>query len=373
MSACVGGEMKRRFVFHVGPGLTQKGGIASVLLSYQNSAATFERHGYKLKFLGTTDSSLFGYLAFGLSIVKLIVASLRNQIFVVHIHTSIRGSLFRKSVIALICVMLGEKYIVHVHSGKFFDFCAELKNLYKKILLYMFRHASHVICLSEGARSELISSGMVSESSCSIVYNGLSDRSHVRRPPATRMDVVKILFLGKLLEEKGIYVLLEAITRVDIECNPFELIVAGNGDVARFESHLSRLNLHGCVKFIGWVQGKKKEALLDRADVFVLPSRSEGFSVAIIEAMAASMSIVSTNIPGIVDALEPEVSGLLVAPDDPEALGAALERVLKDTDLRQRLACNARARYLKNFTIIRTIERLIDVYEGLKIYDRKFE
>jgi glycosyltransferase involved in cell wall biosynthesis len=359
--------MKQRFVFQVGPGVTQMGGIASVLITYQNSAEDFGKYGYRLKFMGTMGSGLFGRLAFFSTMLRLIAASLRRQILVVHIHTSIKGSFFRKSLLALMCVMLGEKYIVHIHSGKFPDFCAELTNVARKISLYVLRHASHVICLSGHARNELISSGVVDEDSCSIVYNGLDDRPHARRRWAADTGVVKILFLGKLLEAKGIYVLLEALTRLDIKRNPFELIVAGNGDVDRFKAHVSSLNLDNCVQFIGWVQGEEKDGLLDRADVFVLPSRSEGFSVAIVEAMAASMSIISTNIPGVVDALEPEVSGLLVAPDDPEALSAALEKVLRDSGLRGRLACNARARYLKNFTINRTIERLAHIYDGLKI------
>lgn len=136
--------MTRRLVLHVGPDASLKGGIASVIIGYENESGEFELSGYKLKFLPTISSKPLNHLFFVLQLLHLMKLCLFRQATLVHIHTSIKGSLFRKSIVALICVMMYQKYIIHVHSGRFSEFCDELWAPARRLVqLVLSRACSH--------------------------------------------------------------------------------------------------------------------------------------------------------------------------------------------------------------------------------------
>lgn len=353
--------MKR--ILHVGPGIQLKGGIASVLAGYKDASDIFEHYGYTPEFLETYGRSGMGRFSFGSAILRLLWICLGRKISVVQVHASIKGSLFRKTVVSLVCLLLRQKYVLHVHSGKFTFFYTNLWAPMRWIARFIFSRASHVICLSDYARQELIASGLTNERQCCIVYNGLRmDESEYRRSSKSR-ETIAILFLGKLIEAKGAYLLLDALGQVKANSIPFELFVGGNGNVKEFERRVSEFGLNHRVHFLGWVDGHQKIELLRSVDIFALPSRSEGFSVAIVEAMASGVAILSTNIPGVIDAIENEISGLLVEPDDTEALCAALRRLLENESLRSSLGRAARDRYTSNFTMDRIVKSLALIYD----------
>lgn len=120
------------------------------------------------------------------------------------------------------------------------------------------------------------------------------------------------------------------------------------------------------VTCLGWVSGERKATLLSESTIFVLPSRSEGFPVALVEAMAFGVAVLSTRIPGVVDAVRDGTDGLLVEPDDPDALRRALMMLLRDTELRERLGASARQRFLDHFTILQISHRLAAIYDGVR-------
>jgi glycosyltransferase involved in cell wall biosynthesis len=102
--------------------------------------------------------------------------------------------------------------------------------------------------------------------------------------------------------------------------------------------------------------------LLARSDVFVLSSRSEGFPVSILEAMAAGLPVVATNVGGVAEAVEDGETGLLVPAADPEALARALERLVSHADLRRRLGAAGRARALRLFDVTRYRAAYVELY-----------
>jgi glycosyltransferase involved in cell wall biosynthesis len=103
-------------------------------------------------------------------------------------------------------------------------------------------------------------------------------------------------------------------------------------------------------------------ALLDAADVYALPSVAEAMPMALLEAMDAGLPAVGTAIIGTGEVLEDGVTGLLVPPRDPEALGAAILRLLRDPALRSRYGAAARRRFTSCFTAERMAEETLRVY-----------
>jgi glycosyltransferase involved in cell wall biosynthesis len=142
-----------------------------------------------------------------------------------------------------------------------------------------------------------------------------------------------LLVAANLVRRKGVDVLLTALARL---ATPATLWVAGEGPERRpLEASASRLGLTDRVRFLG--RRDDVPDLLEACDAFVLPSRQEGLGIAALEAMARGRAVVASSVGGLCDLVIDGETGLLVPPDDPEALAAALARVLTDPAFSERL------------------------------------
>jgi glycosyltransferase involved in cell wall biosynthesis len=189
-------------------------------------------------------------------------------------------------------------------------------------------------------------------------------RTRVRAELGLTPDEPVLLVLAALVERKGIDVLLEALARLrdgraGAAAEPPALLVAGDGPArGALAAQAARLGLAG-VRFLG-LRADKAE-LLAACDAFVLPSRFEGLGVAALEAMAAGRAVVATTVGGLGEAVVDGETGLLVPPDDPAALAAALARLLCDPAERLRLGAAGPARVAQGFLA----EQMVAAYDAL--------
>ena len=152
-----------------------------------------------------------------------------------------------------------------------------------------------------------------------------------------------LLFVGRLVEWKGLPELLTAAAQV-FSRSPGHLLIAGEGpERAALQQRAAGLGLTRSLSLAGHLDADRLAAAYAVADVFVLPSRWEGFPYAILEAMDAGLPIVTTAIRGMADHLRDGVHGLLVPPGDAPALAAAVQRLLADAPLRARMGQANRA------------------------------
>jgi glycosyltransferase involved in cell wall biosynthesis len=142
----------------------------------------------------------------------------------------------------------------------------------------------------------------------------------------------EILFAGRLSPEKGVLELSTAAQGLN-------LVVAGDGPLRR--------RLEGAR---GFVPHHELQLLYARAAVVACPSRREGFGVVCLEAMAHGRPVVATEVGGLRDLVVDGETGIVVPPRDPEALRAALERLLADPELRRRLGAAGRRRAQERFS-----------------------
>jgi len=146
-----------------------------------------------------------------------------------------------------------------------------------------------------------------------------------------------ILSVGRLDPVKGHDVLLKAFAQVAARVSGAGLvIVGGGGGRARLEALAGELGIGGAVEFAGELAPSGVRARMRQAACFALSSRSEGWPLAPLEAMAAGLPVVATRVGAMPDILEPD-AGVLVSPEDPSALAEALARVLTDTTFAARL------------------------------------
>jgi glycosyltransferase involved in cell wall biosynthesis len=201
--------------------------------------------------------------------------------------------------------------------------------------------AARVVVTSEATARILIADYDVPRRRISVVRPG-SDPA--LPAPFSNDGVVRLLSVGSVVPVKGYDVLVAALaTLADI---PWRLTIAGDrtrdmAAAARLDGDISAYGLGGRVAVLGAVSpGRVIELYLD-ADVFVLPSRFEGYGMALAEAITHGLPVVSTRAGAIPDTV-PAGAGLLVPPGDVAALAAALRRLISDRAERQRLAMNAR-------------------------------
>ncbi|MBB4511988.1 glycosyltransferase family 4 protein [Paraburkholderia fungorum] len=364
-----------RTVVQIGPDPYAQGGIAAVIGGYQAHRAGFEKLGYSMVFISSGAGADHGaILRFFAAWFRLIWLSICHNVHLVQIHTSVKGSLLRKSAFAATCLALRRPYVMHVHSGAFIPYYQALPRALRVLVRWIFSRAACVICLSEHVRQQFGLTGLVAAEKCRLIYNGIEDplanRDEVPLTPQKKAcsssGKLTITFLGKLIEAKGLPTLLEALAGLPASAFEYTLLVGGNGDIAAFSEQVKGYGLGERVTCLGWVSGERKATLLSESTIFVLPSRSEGFPVALVEAMAFGVAVLSTRIPGVVDAVRDGTDGLLVEPDDPDALRRALMMLLRDTELRERLGASARQRFLDHFTILQISHRLAAIYDGVR-------
>lgn len=154
-----------------------------------------------------------------------------------------------------------------------------------------------------------------------------------------RDGALTILFVGRLIKEKGIFETLSAFASVarNHECR---LVIAGDGPSAGdIAERITELDLNGKVTLTGFLSGESLLETYRDGDIFVLPTyHGEGFPTAITEALAAGLPVVTTRARGMADHLVDRKNALFVAPRDQADLATALERILSDPELRHRMS-----------------------------------
>jgi len=192
------------------------------------------------------------------------------------------------------------------------------------------------------------------------IYNGVPDLGPAAGRPAGSATVIGTF--ARLDRVKGLDVLLEAAAGLP-DAN---VVVAGEGperDSLRADAR--RLGLEGRLQLVPWSDAARD--LLGDMDVFVLPSRNEGFPLSIVEAMLAARPVVATDVGSVREAVLDGVSGFVVPPDDVDALRSALRRLLDDAELRVHMGEAGRARALDHFTdtaMARAFEQLYERIDG---------
>jgi glycosyltransferase involved in cell wall biosynthesis len=174
-----------------------------------------------------------------------------------------------------------------------------------------------------------------------------------------------LLFAGRLIREKGIFELLEAITIVKARI-PCHLIIAGEGPLEKqIRRRIADLDLGDCVTLTGYLTGGQLSGVYHQANIFVLPTYfGEGFPTVISEAMNFGLPIVTTRLRGAADHLEDGTHAIFVLPKNPSAVAAAVVRLLADKALCERMAQANREKVLE-FAPDRVGKQYLDVLEDV--------
>ena len=191
--------------------------------------------------------------------------------------------------------------------------------------------------------------------------NGIPDFAEDICLPKPVQAELKFVFLGEVGLRKGVDILLNALARLAQRTDAWTCVIAGNGDVAHFQSLARSLGLQDRVRFTNWVNADEVHRLARESDVVVLPSRAEALPLTLIEGACAGAALVATSVGEISEIVNTGVNGILID-IDPDELATALERLISERDRLARMQVASREIYRKRFRIQVFAAALHDLY-----------
>jgi glycosyltransferase involved in cell wall biosynthesis len=225
-----------------------------------------------------------------------------------------------------------------------------------------------VFAVSEQVRQHCIEVDGIKPARIQTIYNGLDLADwKTTVKPAKHTDEILVATVGNIRRVKGHDVFIKAAASVAAQFPNVHFSIAGEvlepDYFAELQGMVKDLKLTGRFHFAGGVTDLKDH--LAEADVFVLPSRSEGFSNAIIEAMAASLPVVATNVGGNAEAVLDGVTGFIVPPQDSDVLATAIGRLLSDPARARQMGEAGKILAAEKFTTEAMMSQITSVYADL--------
>jgi glycosyltransferase involved in cell wall biosynthesis len=343
------------------------GGISSVVRGYMQGGL-FDRINCRYVVTHRDGSAITKLLSAVRGFAGVCAGMLMLEAPLIHVHLSSRASFWRKSLVCLAAVLGRRPYVLHMHGSEFMTFFdTECGPIGRALVRAVFARAALVLALSEQWRDDLLR--VTATVPIVVLPNAVSLPPLPREVPSLAHP--EVLFLGRLGTRKGTYDLVRAFAQVVRHVPGARLICAGDGDIDAIVKLVRSLGLGESVSCPGWLAPDETSRLLARAALFVLPSYAEGLPMALLEAMAWGIPVVSTPVGGIPQVLQHGLNGWLVSPGDIEGLASALLRLLEDRASADRLGKAARHTIERSFSLTSSIERLLDLYARFGITGRQ--
>ena len=300
------------------------------------------------------------------SLVREVAMLARRQVDVVHLQVGGGSSFYRHTLYLALARLAGRPVLFHWHIPGDAGAATEVTGgnpLKGWLVRWALRSAAVVLVLSESWQAAL--AGLVplgaSDRTRLVALHNPVDCQAIRPPvdPGQRSGAT-ILFLGDFSPRKGVRDLLAAVPSVLAQHPDARFVVTGGEPPADVAAQAAPLG--DAVTFPGWVRGDAKLVLLQYATLLALPSYAEGVPIAVLEAMAAGLPVVTTPVGGIPDLIVAGRNGLLVQPGDVPALAAAINRLLDDPALRSAAGDLNRQQVVAEYDVPRYVDRLLAIY-----------
>lgn len=242
--------------------------------------------------------------------------------------------------------------------------------LYAFLLRVTLPLVHRIICVSDATRRDLIDECPAAAAKVHTVYNGVDssvfssqpDRQQVRRELGIAQGPV-LITIGRLTEQKGHRYLLQALPDLLKRWPQLCAVFVGEGELHDTLQRMARdLGVEGACRFVGVREDIAD--ILAAADLFVLPSLSEGFPFVLLEALAMGCPVVASRVNGIPELIEDRKTGLLVPTRDPQGLAVAIREVLSDPAAASRMGRVGRTVVWERFTVDRMVANTTAIFDA---------
>ena len=238
---------------------------------------------------------------------------------------------------------------------------------------WMTYEAKRVIVCSNSVKWELESHFNLPHDKVTVIPNGVEisnfnlniNREEVKRRYGIKPNERIVLFIGRLVPQKGVDTLIKAVPLIIQRHRDAKILIAGDGWSRTYLEELAKsMGLGDHVRFLGFISDWELADLMVAADVLVVPSVYEPFGIVALEGMAAGTPVVATNIGGLSEIIEHDKTGVLVYPRNPESIAWGVNRVLSDRKYADWLVRNARKKVLEAYSWEEIAKRTVEVYES---------
>lgn len=286
---------------------------------------------------------------------------IKNSYSGVIIFSSAGFSFYEKSLICILCRIFFTPSLLFVRSGFFMK---ESEGRVKRVVNSALLKAPNYVGSQGSNWSRFYERLNVSPARINTVPNWLSPGKTPRAMPvsnATLTNDVRILFVGWLVVAKGALDLLEAVEGSELLQKQRVSFIGDGEERSEIERRVTRGKLDK-IELMGWKSAEEVEREMWASDIFVLPSHAEGFPNVIVEALAAGLPIVSTDVGAISDSVKNNINGTLVRVGDTKELARALEELILDSDRRERYASNSALVFLDRHELNKNCKQLVQVF-----------
>lgn len=241
---------------------------------------------------------------------KLMHALSKNKIDILHLNAPLNNlAIVRDFVFLSVAKMMGVKVLLHLHGGKYLKTIPKNKWLYRYLKRY-FNSAGHVVVLSTLEKDLLLQNYNINAEKITPIANCviLPDIKHKKSHEKAR-----IIFLGRIVESKGVFDIVKALSQLIIERSDFEFFLYGTGpEEDRLNVQFSQA-LNDNFQFKGIVSGNAKSEAFLEADIFLLPSHyGEGLPIALLESMSYGVIPIVTDDGSMATVIEDGINGYMV-------------------------------------------------------------
>jgi glycosyltransferase involved in cell wall biosynthesis len=356
-------------VLLLSPALDAVSGVSFHASTLLNSALTktFDMRHFQIGSEGRQQSRASRTLRLLADPVRLLRRIRRDGVDAVHINSSLNRDAFWRDLLFLFVLRLHRTPVVYqVHGGAMPQDFFRGRRMLTGFLRGCLKSPSRVVVL--GSRQLAACRRLLPLREITVIPNAIdcAQFAGLRSRSALQRRRLQLLYLGRLANGKGLCELLHGLASSTLPGSRPQLTIAGSGPEEHYLRTLARdLGLGHDVRFTGPVFGDDKRVLLEQADIFVLPSYSEGLPYALLEAMAAGAAVITTPVGAVPDVVIDGVHGLLIPPRDTGAISDAIRKLHADRPQLEAMGLACRKRALLHYDIARLERDFGEAYRAV--------
>jgi len=291
-----------------------------------------------------------------MGVIELIKLIKERKYDIIHVH------LFPADVFAAIASLFLPRNIKWIFSEHGAHNRRRTLKIFKILDNFTYSRYSKIVCVSKQVELVLLNWIPSNKGKTKVIPNAVPIPKFLNPCPVKTYD---ILFVGRLTKQKSVEILLKAIKILKNKYSKnLKIAIVGDGELKENLNNLTvELGVNREVEFLG-VRKDVKELMVS-SKIFVLPSRWEGFGLVIIEAMSNMLPVIASNVGGIPELIEDGKDGILVPPENPKALARAINNLLENEELREKLSKAAYKKVRERYSIDTYSVHMLDFYKSL--------
>ncbi|UCE75376.1 MAG: glycosyltransferase family 4 protein [Methanomassiliicoccales archaeon] len=276
---------------------------------------------------------------------------------IIHAHFTLSG------LAAVFSQRIGRKRIILTCHGSDINYIPE-SGMVRTISIHTLEKVNKIITVSYALKNKIVDLG-ISQDKIVIIPNSVDTKRF--SPRRTKSNGFEILWAGRMVREKGLEYLFQAMIEVIDKIPDVKLILIGDGEQRKYLEKLAvKIGIRDNLHFVGIKEHSAMPDYMAQAKLFVLPSLSEGMPLTLLEAMSSGIPIVATKVGGIPEVVKNGENGILVPPGDSKELSKAILRLMENKTLSDELGKNARKLIIDKYSLDSAARKTMKVYTNLK-------